>query len=154
MVWAIDDRDAVGGLAVGALDLLVPLMADQQDAIALVGEPTRLGMNLGDQRTRGVDGLEPSLGSLGVHRGRHAVGGEHHGAAFRHLLDLVDEDGPRRLESLNYVPVVHDLLAHVNRRTVEVERRLHCEHGPVDPRAVAARGGQQNTTDRGCDSFT
>ena len=40
--------------------------------------------------------------------------------------------------------VVHDLLADVDRRAVEVQRLLDGDHGPVDPGAVAARRGQQH----------
>ena len=45
----------------------------------------------------------------------------------------------RALEVGDHVLVVHDLLAHVDGRAVEVERLLHRDHRPVDAGAVAAR---------------
>ena len=51
---------------------------------------------------------------------------------------------PRVLEARHDVLVVHDLLAHVDRGAVQVERLLDGDHGPVDARAVAPRRGQQD----------
>ena len=45
--------------------------------------------------------------------------------------------------------VVHDLLAHVDRRAVELERFLDGLHRPVDAGTVAARLGEQDTLARG-----
>ena len=45
----------VGRLARGADDLLVALVADQQDVVVLGGEPAGLIVHLGDQRAGGVD---------------------------------------------------------------------------------------------------
>ena len=58
------------------------------------------------------------------------------------LVELLDEDRAARLEVGDDVLVVHDLLAHVDRLAVQVERLLHGDHGPVDTGAVTARGGQ------------
>jgi hypothetical protein len=41
---------------------------------------------------------------------------------------------------------VHDLLAHVDRCAVQVERLLHGDHGPVDARAVTTRRGKEHRT--------
>jgi hypothetical protein len=40
---------------------------------------------------------------------------------------------------------VHDLLAHVDRCTVALERLLDRDHGSIDARAVTARSGEENT---------
>ncbi len=144
VVGGLHELDVLGGLAGGALDLLVPLVADQQDVVVLVGEPPGLVVHLGDERAGGVDGLQRPLLGLPVHLRGHAVGGEHHGGARGHLGDLLDEDGPAGLEVGHHVLVVHDLLAHVDRRAVQVERLLDRDHGPVDTGAVAARRGEQH----------
>ena len=54
---------------------------------------------------------------------------------------------PRSRSSLDDVLVVHDLLAHVDRRAVELERALDGLDGPVDAGAVAARRGEQELLD-------
>ena len=61
-----------------------------------------------------------------------------------HLVELLDEDRAARLEVGHDVLVVHDLLADVDGRAVEVERLLHGDHRPVDAGAVAARRRQQD----------
>ena len=134
----------VGRLARGALDLLVALVADQQDVVVLAGEPLRLVVDLGHQRAGGVDGLELALLGLAVHLGRDAVGGEHHGRAVGHLVELLDEDRAARLEVGDDVLVVHDLLADVDGCAVQVERLLDGDHRAVDAGAVAARRGEQH----------
>ena len=92
-------RIDVGRLAERALDLLVALVADQEDRLALRGEAARLGVHLADERAGGVDHVEPALGGVRAHRGRDAVGREDDGRAVRHLVELVDEDAPRRSRS-------------------------------------------------------
>ena len=54
---AVDQVDVVGRLAGGADDLLVALVADQQDVVVVGGEPARLVVHLGDQRAGRVDRL-------------------------------------------------------------------------------------------------
>ena len=147
---ALHQLDVLGRLAGGALDLLVALVADQQDVVVVIGEPPGLVVHLGHQRAGGVDGLQAALGRLRVHRRRDAVGGEHHGLALRHLVELLDEDRTARLEVGHDVLVVHDLLAHVDRRAVEVQRLLDRDHRPVDAGAVAARRREQHGAVRRC----
>ena len=130
---------SLGRLAGRALDLFVPLVPDQQDAVALAGETPRLVVHLGDQRAGRVDGLEAALGGLGVHHRRDAVGREHDGGTLGHLVELLDEDGAAGGQVVDDVLVVDDLLAHVDRRAVEVERLLDRDDRPVDAGAVAAR---------------
>ena len=143
VLLGLDQHDVVGRLAHRALDLLVAGVADQHDRVALGGELLGLDVHLGHQRAGGVDRLEPARPGVGVHAGRHAVGGEHHRLPLRHLGLLLDEDGPALAQLLHHVLVVHDLLAHVDRRAVELEGALHGLDGPVDAGAVAAGGRQQ-----------
>ena len=84
------------------------------------------------------------VGGLGVHGRRDAVRREHHGRALGHLVELLDEDRPAVLERVHHVLVVHDLLADVDRRAVEVERLLDRDDCAVDAGAVAARRGEQH----------
>jgi hypothetical protein len=72
------------------------------------------------------------------------VGRKDDGRALRHLVQLLDEDGTALLQRLHHVLVVHDLLADIDRRTVQIERLLHRDHRAVDPGAVAAGRRQQD----------
>ena len=140
----LDQHDVVGRLAHRALDLLVAGVADQDDRVVLGGELQRLAVDLGHQRARRVDRAQlPALG-VGVHGRRDAVGGEDGDRALGdRVLELVDEDRAALAQGLDDVLVVHDLLAHVDRRAVQLERALDGLDGAVDARAVAARRGEQ-----------
>ena len=148
----LDQNDVVGRFTGGALDLFVAGVPDQQDLQALAREPAGLVVHFGDQRAGGVDGLQAPFGGLGVHRRRHAVGREHHGGTFGNFGELLYEDGAARLEILDDVPVVDDLLPHVHGWSVQVERPLDRDHGPVDARAVSARRGHDNAFGHGAQS--
>ena len=130
----------------GAHDLLVALVADEQDVEVVVGEAHGLAVHLGHQRAGRVDRLEVAARvASSCTTGRDAVRGEDDGGALGHLVGLVDEDRARASRSVgDDVLVVHDLLAHVDRRAVELERLLDGDDGPVDAGAVAARRREQH----------
>jgi hypothetical protein len=72
------------------------------------------------------------------------VGGEDGDRALGDLVaELLHEDRPALAQLRDDVLVVDDLLAHVDRRAVELERALDRLHGAVDARAVAAGRGEQ-----------
>src|SRR5215218_3493232 len=119
-------------------------MSDQQDLQVVSGEPPSLMVHLGDQRTRRINSLESALLSLSVDYWRHAVCREHHRRAFWYLIELRDENGAPLLQVFHYVPVVDDLLPHVNRGPVGLQRLLDSDHGAIHTRAIAARCGQHN----------
>ena len=81
--------------------------------------------------------------------GRHAVGREHGGRALGDLGLGLDEDRAPLAQLLDDVLVVHDLLAHVDGRAVQLERVLHRLHGAVDAGAVSARRREQQLLGRG-----
>ena len=121
----------------GALDLLVTVVADEKDLVVIAGEPGGLAVHLGDERTGRVDRLEVAVGSTLHHGGRDAVSAEDDVSSLGNLLHLVDEDRALLLQRGHHVDVVHDLLAHVHRGTVTLERLLHGDHGTIHTRAVS-----------------
>ena len=138
----------LGGLAHRALDLLVAGVADQHDRVALGGELDRLAVDLGDQRARRVDRPQRAPLGVGVDGRRDAVGGEDGDRALGdRVVELLDEDRPALAQLRDDVLVVDDLLAHVDRRAVQLERALDGLHGAVDAGAVAARRGEQELLD-------
>ena len=134
----------IGSLPTRALDLLVAGMPDQHDGAPLAREAPGLDVHLGDEGTRRIDHLEVASAGVLVDRWRNAVGRQHDHRPVRDLGLLVDEDGALGLQVLNDVQVVHDLLAHVDGRPVLGEGALHRVDGALDPRAIAARGGEQD----------
>ena len=143
-VGRVHDRDVLGRLAGGALDLFVALVADEQDLVVVAGEAHGLAVHLRHERARRVDRLQTAIGCR-VHDGRrHPVRAEHDVRTRRHLVDLVDEDRALLLELGHDVDVVHDLLAHVHGRAVALERLLDGDDGAVDAGAVAPRRRQEH----------
>ena len=111
----------------------------------------RLHVHLGDERAGGIE-LEHVAGrGRGRHRLRHAMGGEHHGpVAVRDLVQLLDEDGALGLQVIHHELVVHDLVAHIDRRAVEGERPLHDVDRPHHPGAEAPGCREQDGERRLC----
>ena len=105
-------------------------------------------MDLGDERARRVDRLQAAALGLGVDGRRDAVGGEDgDGALGDRVVELVDEDRAALAQLGDDVLVVHDLLADVDRRAVQLERALDGLDGAVDAGAVAAGAGEQELLD-------
>ena len=134
----------LGGLAESPFDLLVALVADQDDVVVLFGEAHGLPVDFRDQGTGRVDGGEPAhSGGLVDLRG-DAVGGEDDARALGDLVGLLHEDGPAFGQGLDDELVVDDLLAHVDGGSVELERFLDDVDRAIDPRAVASGRCQQD----------
>ncbi len=149
VLGCLHEHDAGRRLAGGPLHLLVARVADQHDRVALLRELARLDVDLGDQRTGGVDRAQAPPFRVLVHLRGDAVCGEDDQLALRDLGLLVDEDRAPLGELLDDVLVVDDLLAHVYRRAVQLQGLLDRLHGSVDAGAVAARGGQQDAPGNG-----
>ena len=144
LVGRLDEDDAVGRLPGGPFDLLVALVADHHDRVAVGGEAARLDMDLGDERAGGVDRPQVSRRCVLVDRRGDAVGGEDDDLPLGHLALLLDEDRAALGELLDHVLVVDDLLADVDRRAVQLQRPLDRLHRAIDAGAVAARGCQED----------
>jgi len=141
-----EDR-RLGGLAGRPDDLLVTLVADEQDRVAVRGVASRLHVHLRHERARGVDRAQAPCLRVPVHGRGDPVGRQDHGLALGHLALVLDEDRAPRLEVADDVRVVHDLLADVDRPAVEIEQLLDRVHGPLHACAVPARRSQENALD-------
>src|SRR5690606_2373856 len=114
---------------------VVLLVADEQDRVTLASELLRLHVDLGDQRTGCVNDVQPALDSFGANRRRNSMSGEDSAGADGHLGKLFHENRPGGPQLLDYVPVVNDLLAHVDRRWIDIEGDLYNVDSTNDARA-------------------
>jgi hypothetical protein len=119
-------------------------MPDQQDVVVVAGESPRLVVHLGHQRAGGVDGVQVTFGGRGINRRCDAVCGEHHDRALGHLVGLLDKHRTRFDQGVDHVAVVHDLVAHVDRGAVLLQRALHRLNGAIHTGAVATRLRQEH----------
>ena len=138
VLGALHEHDPLGRLAHRAFDLLVTVVADEHDRVALLREAHRLAVHLRDQRAGRVDRVQAALARARAHARSDAVRGEHAHGSLGHLRVLLDEDRAALVQLLDHVPVVDDLLAHVHGRAVDAQRVFDRLNRPVDPRAVAA----------------
>ncbi len=143
----LDQDGRVGRLAHRADDLLVPGVPDQHDGVPGLRVASGLHVDLGDERTGRVDHVVPEARGVRMHAGGDAVRRVDDRGAFRDLGLLLHEDRPSGLEIAHDVDVVDDLLADVDRRAVVLERTLHRLDGALDPGAVAAGRGEEDTLD-------
>ena len=119
-------------------------MADHHDLAPRLAHLRHLDVHLGDQRTGRVEHLEPARLGVGAHRLRHAVRGEDDGASRRDLVELLDEHRALLAQVVDDELVVHDLVAHVDRRAVALERLLDDGDRAIDAGAEAAGIGEQD----------
>ena len=101
-------------------------------------------MHLGDQRTGGVDHRQVPLGGQLLDPLGDAVGGEDGHRAGRDFVQLVDEHRAAGAQILDHVAVVHDLVTHIDRRAVFLQRPLDDFDRPLDAGAEAAGLGQDD----------
>ena len=81
-------------------------------------------VNLGHQGARGIEHAQPPLLCVALHYLRYAVRREHHDAACRHLIELVDKHGALGAQIVDHILVVHDFMPNVNRCAMHRERPL------------------------------
>ena len=118
-------------------------MADQQHLPAQPHMPHRLLMNLGYQRACGIQ--IQHLTALGFRRNgfRHTMGREDDRLpVVGNGVQFLDEDGPHAAQPFDHVFVVHDLVPHIDRCAVLLQRQHHDLDGTVHARAETARLAQ------------
>ncbi len=92
-----------------------------------------LDMHLGDQRAGGIEDEHARRGRLPAPPW-HAMRRKHHGRiGLGDLVELLHKNGALGLQALHHGAVVHDLVAHIDRRAVLGERQLDDLDGPSTP---------------------
>src|SRR3546814_10256256 len=95
-------------------------------------------------RSTRIDTLFPYTTLFRSHRLRDAVGAEDHGGVVGDFVQLLDEDRAALLEVVDHVAVVHDFVAHVDRRAERLDRTLDDLDRAVDAGAEAAGIGEDD----------
>src|SRR5690606_4013570 len=122
--------------------LRMPGMANQDHMAPEPVMANRLLVNLGDQRTGGVEIKQVAVARIGRHGFRHAMGRKHDGAMamlHRDFTKFLDEDGAPLLQAFNHIAVVHDLVAHIDRSPVLLQRKHNDLDRPIHTRTKAPR---------------
>src|SRR6266446_5317520 len=74
----------------------------------------------------------------------YPVRGKNYRTAGGHLGELIDEHRSESSQALHHVVIVNHLVAHVDRRTEELERPLDDVDGAIDAGTEAPRVGEQH----------
>ncbi len=114
-------------------------VAYQDDRPALADVVLALGVHLGDQRARGVQDRQAAGLGLAHHRAGDAMGAEHRHGPFRDFGQLFDEHRALGLQAIDDVTVMDDLVTHVDRPAVFLQRPVDDVDGANHPCAKAAR---------------
>ena len=130
--------------AARALDLGVPLVADEDDLSSLALVLLRFLVNLGDEGTGGVDHRQLAFRRVVGDLLRDAMGAEDGDGAVGYLVDLVDEARAFRSQVIDDLLVVDDLVADVDRRAVDLERPLDDGDGALDAGAEPSGLSEDN----------
>ena len=99
-------------------------------------------MDFRDERAGCVQHRQAARSGVVLHGARYAMRAEDRDRAGGHLGKVLDEAGALGLEAFDDVTVVHDLVAHVDGRSILLERLLHDVDGTHDAGAIAARLGE------------
>ncbi len=91
-------------------------MADEHQRIALPGELHCLDVDLGHQRTGGVNHLEAAALAALADRRRNAMSRVNHALAVGHVVDLMDKDRALFRQFVDHIAVMNDLAAHIDGR--------------------------------------
>ena len=142
---AVDELDVRRRLARGALDLLVAGVADEQDVEVVrwrSGRPPCAPWSpAGRSRRWSAAGARSAAAcTAGATPCAEKTTSPPSGTSSVSSTKIA----PRRSSVCDDVLVVHDLLAHVDRRPVQLQGLLDGDDGPVDPGAVAAGRGEQH----------
>ncbi len=139
IVDRLHQMDRPADLPHGALDLGMPGMADHHDVPALAVHPRDFDVHLGDERAGRVEDAQTATLGMLANRLRHPVRREDHGGAVRNLVEIVDEHGALRAQIGHHMVVVNDLVAHEDRRAVDLQRTFDDRDRAIDPGAESAR---------------
>ena len=120
------------------------LVADHHDVEAVLAHLRDFHMHLGHQRARRVEHAQAARLGFRAHGLRHAVRAENHRTAVGHFVQVLDEDRAFLAQILDDVGVVHDLVAHVDRRAELLDGPLDDLDRAVDAGAEAARLREQD----------
>ena len=128
----------------GALDLGMAGVPDQDQLAALPDIALALVVDLGHQRTGRVEHRQAALRGLVLDALGDAMGAEDRDGVVGNFRHVLHEHGALGLEAFDDVLVVHDLVPHIDRRAVFLQRALDDLDGAHDASAKSPRLSQDH----------
>ena len=131
-------QDVVRGLAHGADDFVVAIVANQQNLVAITDVSDGFDMNLCDERARGIDHIEFTTLRHAPHDGSDAMRAKDDARAGGHIRDFFNEYRALSFKVTHDEEVVDDLTTHIDGRTIIRQGQLDGFDCPDDARAETA----------------
>ena len=128
----------------GAFDFRVSAMADHDDLAPRLALAPHFHVYLGHQWASGIEHPQATCLRFLAHRLRHAVCREDHRRPGRRLAQLLDEPHALGAQIIDDEPVVHDFMAHIDRRTEAHQCAFDDFDGAFDAGAETSRIGKQD----------
>ena len=95
-------------------------MADEDNGAIFGGVALNLRMDLGYQGTGRIDYAQPPRSGMIPFTRRDAMCAEDDALPLGHLVEVFDKERAFPLECFEHEPVVHDLMTHIERRTISL----------------------------------
>jgi hypothetical protein len=111
-------------------------MADEEDVAPGLDQPLGLAVDLADQRAGRVEIVEAATLRFGRHGLGHAMRGEDHRNSVRHLRHFLHEHRAHRLQPVDHIFVVDDLVPDVDRGAITLECELDDAMARSTPRRI------------------
>src|SRR5262245_3977306 len=117
-------------------------MADQNEIISLRIVAVDLVMDFDDQRTGGIDHMQPPTICFVPHRFGNPMSTEDHDRSFRHFSQLLHKYGALGAEGVYDMSAMDDFMSNVDRRPILFEREINDIDSPVDSGAKSSWVGE------------
>ena len=127
--------------------LVVAVVTDVEDRVALTGPHFGLVVHLGDERAHRVHDDTPLVPRRRHHLGRRSVRRQHERCARGNGVDVVDEDHALVAEPVDHELVVHDLVVAVDGRVERLHHPRQRLDRHLDARTEPAGLGEEHAFD-------
>jgi hypothetical protein len=117
-------------------------MPDENHCSPVVDVTLTFLMNLRYERARGIEDGKSARLRIVLDGPRYSVRAEDGGGAWWHFCKILYEAGALRLQALNDVTVVHDLMAHIDGRSIFQQRPFYDIDCANNARTIATRLSQ------------
>ena len=139
----LDEGDGRIDLPLDTNDFGMPWLANQDQLVTLGRVLAPMVMHFADQWAGCIEDLQLTVTGLVFHFACDAVGAENRHGAERHGVEFVDKQGALVLQLLDYLPIVDDFMAHIDRSSEQLQSALDGIDCPHDTCAKAPGLGEE-----------
>ena len=139
-----DQVDAPWYAPHGAFNLRMAGMADQYDIATINGMRPAFPVNLGHQWAGCINHRQFSNSCFILDLFGNAVGAKDGHASVRNVADFFDKNGALAAQGFDDALVMNDFVAHINGRSINLQRALNDLYGALNTGAESARPYQQH----------